>query len=717
MATLYGDYEPVIGLEVHAQLLTRTKAFCPCRTSFGDPPNTHTCPVCLGLPGALPALGEEAVRMAVSAALALGCTPRLRSVFSRKNYFYPDLPKGYQISQYDEPLAMHGAIDIETEAGKRRARILRVHMEEDAGKTIHGLGDESVVDLNRAGTPLIEIVGEPDLRSGAEAAEYLKRVREILMFVGVNDGNLEQGSFRCDANVSVRKVGDTTLGTRAELKNINSFRFVADAIDVEARRQVALLERGERVRLETRGYNADKRETYPLRDKENESGYRYFPEPDLPPLVLEAAWIEELRSALPPSPAERRRRLVEDLGLTAQAAAVLTGHPQIVAFFDATVLLYAGFIGGGPQTPAPGGATSSSPSTAAVKAANFIQSEVLRDVRQSGLTAELPVSPAQVAELLRLVDRGAISGKQAKEVYALMRGTPTLPATIVRERGMGVLRDEDALAALARDLVAASPKQAESYRAGKLAVLGFFVGQMMKQTGGSADPALVNKALKRALGGPDGPDAQRRSAEPPPPAPASGSGKGPALTPENAGGTGVPGGGSGVSSAPAPKTPRSLSADYGEQSPLAQSVAPPPPTVTPAMEHTTLTSASGMAFVVLPGPPMAPVIENLAPDAFARFDLRVGRVTAALRVARRDKLLDLLVDVGEERPRRVIAGLALSFAPEELLGKRVIVVCNLEPRDYGAGVVSHGMLLAAGPSEGLALATVTEDLPPGTRVR
>ncbi len=693
MGTLYGEYEAVIGLEVHAQLLTRTKAFCACATSFGDPPNTHTCPVCLGLPGALPALGEEAVRMATSAALALGCAPRLRSVFSRKNYFYPDLPKGYQISQYDEPLAMHGAVDVETEGGKRRARILRVHMEEDAGKNIHGVGAQSVVDLNRAGTPLIEIVGEPDLRSGAEAAEYLKRVREILMFVGVNDGNLEQGSFRCDANVSVRKVGDPTLGTRAELKNINSFRFVADAIDVEARRQVAMIERGERVRLETRGYNADKRETYPLRDKENESGYRYFPEPDLPPLLLDAAWIEELRQALPPSPAERRRRLVEDLGLTPQSAGVLTSHPRIAVFYDATLLLYAGPLAGESRGPA------------AVKAANFIQSEVLRDVRQSGLTAELPVSPAQVAELLRLVDRGAISGKQAKEVYALMRGTHQLPTAIVRERGMGVLRDEDALLAIARELVSKSAKQAQSYRAGKVNILGYFVGQMMKQTGGRADPALVNEVLKRALG----------SAEA-----ESGSGRGPVPTPENAGATAavdrdaVSGGGSGV------PTPRPAAADYEEQSPLAQSVAPPPlvpPPLAAPMEHTTLTSASGMAFVVLPGPPVAPVVESLGYDAFARFDLRVGRVVAAVRVPRRDKLLDLLVDVGDDRPRRVVAGLALSFAPEELLGKRVIVVCNLEPRDYGAGVVSEGLVLAAGPSEGLALATVTEDLPPGARVR
>ena len=573
MATVYGDYEPVIGLEVHAQLLTRTKAFCACATSFGDPPNTHTCPVCLGLPGALPVLSEEAVRMAVSAALALGCRVRPRSVFARKNYFYPDLPKGYQISQYDEPLAMHGVLEIETEGGRRRARILRVHMEEDAGKNVHGHGDESVVDLNRAGTPLIEIVGEPDLRSGAEAAEYLKRVRELLMFIGVNDGNLEQGSFRCDANVSVRKAGQTALGTRTELKNINSFRFVADAIDVEARRQIALLERGERVRQETRGYNADKRETYLLRDKEGEAGYRYFPEPDLPPLLLDASFVEDVRHALAQSPVERRRRLVDELGLTPQAAAVLTGHPQIAAFFETTVLLYAGPPG-------------SVPSPAAVKAANFIQSEVLRDVHATGLTADFPVSPVQVAELLRLVDRGAISGKQAKEVYAMMRGTATLPATIVRERGMTVMSDLASLTALARQLLADNAKQAESYRAGKVNVLGFFVGQMMKQTNGSADPATVNQVLKRVLAGEAADPRQSATA----PEPDAGGRRASPRTP--------------LTRAPSPEgrlrdsperrrrsAPLRRARAGGPEPAGAERGAPAP--APPPLEHTTLTSASG----------------------------------------------------------------------------------------------------------------------------
>jgi aspartyl-tRNA(Asn)/glutamyl-tRNA(Gln) amidotransferase subunit B len=471
-------YEAVIGLEVHAQLLTRTKAFCGCPTTYGAPPNTQVCPVCLGLPGALPVLNGEAVRLAVRTALALSCGIRPVSRFARKNYFYPDLPKGYQISQFDEPFSDRGHLEIAVGGVKKTVGITRVHMEEDAGKNVH-LAAASVVDLNRSGVPLVEIVGEPDLRSGAEAAEYLRTLREILVFIGVNDGNLEEGSFRCDANVSIRPVGETKLGTRVELKNINSFRFVEKAIAHEIVRQAAVLDEGGRIVQETRGWNEDKGTTFSMRSKEAAHDYRYFPDPDLPPLRLDDAFVAAVRDSMPELPSGKRRRFTESMGLTPYAAEVLTVHPQVAAFFEEAATLY-----GGPAS----------------KVANFIQSEVLGDVQSHGLDSRIPVSAKQVAELLELVDQGTISGKQAKEVYAAIAGTERAPAEVVATLGMQQVSDAGELEAICKGIVDANPKQAEQLRAGNAKLLGFFVGQVMKATKGAANPQLVNDLLKKLLG-------------------------------------------------------------------------------------------------------------------------------------------------------------------------------------------------------------------------
>jgi len=481
------SYEAVIGLEVHAQLLTESKLFCPCPTRFGAAPNSQVCPVCVGLPGTLPVLNQRAVELAVRAGLALGCELRSRSVFARKNYFYPDLPKGYQISQYELPLCEHGKLVVELDGSSREVRILRIHMEEDAAKNLHGPGasNRTLVDYNRGGTPLIEIVSEPDLRSSAEAEEYLKRMREILMFAGVNDGNLEEGSFRCDANVSIRPVGSTTLGTRTEIKNINSFRFVRKAIDYEIARQENVLAGGGRIVQETRGYDDVQGKTVSQRSKEDAMDYRYFPDPDLPVLSLSDAEVARVRASLPELPAERRARFVRELGLTGADAGVLGAHPALAALLDETAAALA--------------ATGVERSKAGKRAANFIQAEVLRDVAIDGLDAKLPVTGPALAELLAAVEAGEISGKIAKELYPQMRASGKGARQLIAESGVVQVSDTSAIEAAVRAALASSPENVAAYRAGKQAVIGWFVGQVMKATQGRANPKLVNDVLRKLL--------------------------------------------------------------------------------------------------------------------------------------------------------------------------------------------------------------------------
>jgi aspartyl-tRNA(Asn)/glutamyl-tRNA(Gln) amidotransferase subunit B len=484
------SYEPVIGLEVHAQLLSQSKMFCGCSTRFGAPPNTNVCPVCLGLPGALPVPNREAIVMAVRSSLAIGCRINTHNRFARKNYFYPDLAKGYQISQYELPIGEHGELFVETESGTRRIGITRLHLEEDAAKNSHGglSGNTTLVDFNRAGTPLMEIVSDPDLRSAAEVEEYLKRLREILMFIGVNDGNLEEGSFRCDANISLRPVGQAAFGTRVELKNINSFRFVRKAIEHEIVRQEGVLRAGSAVVQETRGYSPEQDKTTVMRSKEEATDYRYFPDPDLPPVHLTEVILAEARAALPELPAQTRARWQSSLGLTDYDASVLSSHPAIAAFFESCA--------GALQKLSSGKLSSAD---AGKKAGNFAQSEVLRRTKTEGLGAQFPASADALAELLWLVESGTVSGKMAKDIFAQMAASGASAKKIVETKGLAKVTDSSLIEAQARQIVELHAKQVEQYRSGKTSVFGFFVGQLMKATKGSADPKLVNEILHQLL--------------------------------------------------------------------------------------------------------------------------------------------------------------------------------------------------------------------------
>lgn len=483
------SYETVIGLEVHAQLKSESKLFCGCSTAYGAEPNTHVCAVCLGLPGALPVPNERAMELAAIAGLALGCDVRSESRFDRKNYFYPDLAKGYQISQFQHPLNLGGELTFQVGDDQKTVHLTRIHVEEDAAKNLHGAGGGSatVVDFNRAGTPLIEIVSEPELRSSAEAEAYLRKLRDVLMFLGVNDGNLEEGSFRCDANVSIRPVGQQEFGTRTEIKNINSFKFVRQAIDFEVTRQIAVVEAGGRVTQETRGWNDVTGKTFSQRSKEEAHDYRYFPDPDLPPIVFGQERIDALRKATPKLPEQLRAEWTSEWGLTPYDADVLTGHPAIAAYFTAV----AGTLDAGKKEPR---------AEAGKRAANFIQAEVLRDVKTSGLDATFAVTASAAADLLTRVQSGALTGKQGKQVFAeMVTSGEGAEAVIARLGVQAPISDTGALETEIRAIIAANAGQHEQYKAGKTKVMGFFVGQVMKVTKGAADPAVVNALLERLL--------------------------------------------------------------------------------------------------------------------------------------------------------------------------------------------------------------------------
>lgn len=476
------EYEPVIGLEVHAQLLTQSKIFCTCSTLFGGEPNTLTCPVCTGLPGSLPVLNRKVLEFALRAALATHCRVAPYSQFARKNYFYPDLPKGYQISQFELPLALDGYIDIQSDSQKKRIGIIRIHMEEDAGKLLHDLSSERVahsyVDFNRTGVPLIEIVSAPEIGTPEEASAYLRKLRAILMFLDICDGNMEEGSFRCDANISLRPKGQQALGVKTELKNMNSFRNVQRALDFEIRRQTALLDQGERIIQETRLWDAAKGVTSSMRGKEEAHDYRYFPDPDLVPMVTDPQWVESVRSSLPELPEAKKERFLRDYGIPEYDAEVLTTSKPLANYYEACLQIY----------DKPKGVS------------NWIMSELLRELKRDEREIEdCPVSAAHLAEMLKMIDDGIISGKIAKSVFEEMYRSGKRAEEIVKEKGWVQVTDFAEIERIVEKVLSANPKEVEAYRKGKEKLFGFFVGQVMKATQGKASPQLVNDLLKKKL--------------------------------------------------------------------------------------------------------------------------------------------------------------------------------------------------------------------------
>ncbi|MCJ7481391.1 MAG: Asp-tRNA(Asn)/Glu-tRNA(Gln) amidotransferase subunit GatB [Thermodesulfovibrionales bacterium] len=472
-------YEVVIGLEVHAQMLTDTKIFCGCSTKFGSEPNTQTCPVCIGMPGVLPVLNKKALQFAIKTGLATDCRISSFSRFARKNYFYPDLPKGYQISQYELPVCEHGCIGIIVDGNVKKIGITRIHMEEDAGKNIHeGAGTYSFVDLNRAGVPLMEIVSEPDIRSPQEAVEYMKKLRAILRYLGVCDGNMEQGSLRCDANISVRLINQTEFGTRTELKNINSFRFVEKALEYEIKRQIKVIESGGRIVQETRLWDPNRGITESMRGKEEAHDYRYFPEPDLVPIVVEKEWIDEIKASLPELPDIKRDRFVTEYGLPETDADLLVSEKPLADWYEEAVKL-----GGQPKS-----------------VANWIMGDLMRLLNADNkIIEDCSLKPNQLVDMLRLMDNGTISGKIAKSVFEEMYTTGKDPEGIVKEKGLVQISDSGEIEKAVDDVISKYLKEAERYRAGEEKLMGFFVGQVMKVTKGKANPQMVNELLKQKL--------------------------------------------------------------------------------------------------------------------------------------------------------------------------------------------------------------------------
>ncbi len=471
------NYEAVIGLEIHAQLLTKTKIFCGCSTEFGSEPNSQTCPVCIGMPGVLPVLNKRVVEFAIKTGLAMNCKIAPYSRFARKNYFYPDLPKGYQISQYELPICEHGYVDIVVDGVKRRVGITRIHMEEDAGKNIHER-DSSLVDLNRAGVPLLEIVTEPDIRTPKEAAVFMKKLRAILRYLGVCDGNMEQGSLRCDANVSIRPVGATEFGTKTEIKNINSFRFVEKALEYEIKRQIKVLSEGGTIVQETRLWDAERGVTFSMRSKEEAHDYRYFPEPDLVPLEVSREWIEEIKKALPELPDQKFQKYITEYALPEYDAQILTEERAIAEWFEEAVAL--------------GGK--------AKEVSNWMMTELLRLLNENNMDiTECKITPEHLVKLIGLIDKGTISRNIAKKVFAEIFESGKDPEAVVKEKGLVQITDTSEIEKMVEDILSQHPKEVERYRNGEQKLLGFFVGQVMKASKGKANPKAVNELLRKKL--------------------------------------------------------------------------------------------------------------------------------------------------------------------------------------------------------------------------